>query len=230
MGLLESLKGIISIDTPIDIYAIDGNQRALDILMDLIGKFQEKLDDPIQIQVYTNVRSIEREQDLVAIQNEIRSINFDFIFCDKMCNELISRHNIPTAYRSICDSFAPLLKENGLMQILDVTTKNEQTDQFYSIMLNTQVNGFIKNSNEFMTLLPASCAVHPECNNLCFGQRKFYITHSFKENDLSKIVFRIICRKSLGIELSPVLPVNDEIINESGGISSSDAYCPLVKS
>lgn len=229
VGLLESLKSHLSEGMPIDIYTIDGNQKAQDVMMDLIGKFQEKSGCGLQIQVYTDKCCIDNGDDLRSIKKKLNLLSFDFVICNKMCNELINRHKIPDAYKLMCKLFAPLLKEHGLLLLLDVTTKNKDNDQFYPVMLNNQVNSFTRNNADFMTLLPTSCANHPDCTNTCFGQRIFHISHSKKENDVSKVAFRTVCRKNFGNELLPFVFTDKEIINESGSIDHNDAYCPIVK-
>ena len=150
--------------------------------------------------------------------------------CNKVCNELISRANIPNAYFLVCNSLAPLLDSTGLLLVLDVTTKDANSSKFYPEMLNEQINSFVIGHNdEFLTLVPISCALHPECINSCFTQRKFYISHSQKQNDLSKVSYRIIARKSLSEEFVKEIGNIKEIVNVSNGDAGDSAYCPLIK-
>ena len=146
-----------------------------------------------------------------------------------MCNELISRGNIADVYEHMCNSFTPLLDSNGLLLLLDVTTKDENSSKFYPELLNEQVNKFvIRDCKEFSTLLPISCALHPDCVNSCFTQRKFYISHSQKKNDISKVAYRIIARKSLSEKLIKEIGPLKEIVNESVNDAGASAFCPLT--
>lgn len=226
--MLEALHTIIPHNVPIDIYTFDGNQNAQDVMMELVGKFQEKTNNEIPIQVYTNEHCIETAEDISKIKAMLETLNFDFILCDKMCNELISHHNLPNAYELVCDAFLPLLSDNGLMLLLDVTTKDEE-HPFYPVMLNSQVGRYLKSHDEFITLLPTPCSQHTECPVSCYHQRLFHIGHSYNNNDVSKVAFRVLCREPFGKDILLYLFNDKEIVNESGNEANGDAYCPIVK-
>lgn len=226
IGLLHVIENCEKNNIPINIYTYDGNQLVQDILMELVSQFQKHIKTRRRIQIYTNVQRIDSTNDIEAIVKNVSSFSFDFVMCNKMCNELISRVNITNAYHLMCNSFAPLLDNIGLLLVLDVTTKDVKSSKFYSEILNEQVNSFIiGHSNEFSTLAPISCALHPKCINTCFTQRKFYISHSQKQNDLSKVAYRIIARKSLCEEFIKEIGDIKEIVNESN--AGDSAYCPL---
>jgi len=228
IGLLEILEQRIPQNLPLDIYTFDGNAQVQDILMDLIGQFQKETNSPRQIQIYTNITDFINEATFAITAKEIETMHFDFIMCNKMCNELISKHHITDAYYNICQYFAPLLSKNGVLCLLDVTTRDEKSGCFYPMLLNQQVNRFTKNNSEFSTVMPLSCANHSDCNNLCFTERKYYVTHSMKEKDLSKVAFRLICRKELQDKFD-LSDFENEIINESAQTTDAKAHCPLNK-
>lgn len=228
LGLLELLEKHLPNNVPIDIYTFDGNMKAQEILMDLISLFQNNVSKTRAIQIYTDIKHIDSSDDFNKIAQKIKSLKFDYILCDKMCNELITVHSIQNAYYELCETFAPLLNDFGVFQILDVTTKDEVTDQYYPIMLNNQVNHFIRNNDLYVSILPISCAQHPECDSKCFTERKYYVTHSQKEKDLSKVAFRIIARKGLHyVTLSKDFD-SKEVVNESSN-TNQKGYCQLVK-
>lgn len=198
--------------------------------MELVSQFQKHTKTRRRIQIYSNVQRIDKINDIENIVKNVCSFSFDFVMCNKMCNELISRANITDAYSLMCNSLAPLLDNTGLLLVLDVTTKDVNSSKFYPELLNEQVNSFIiGNKDKFSTLLPISCALHPKCINSCFTQRKFYISHSQKQNDLSKVSYRIIARKSLCEEFIKEIGNIKEIVNESNGDAGDSAYCPLIK-
>ena len=228
IGLLHGIENCERNNIPINIYTYDGNQLVQDILMELVSQFQKHTKARRRIQIYTNVQRIDSINDIETIVNNVNSFSFDFVMCNKMCNELISRVNITNAYHLMCNSLAPLLDNTGLLLVLDVTTKDVKSSKFYSEILNEQVNSFIiGHNNEFSTLAPISCALHPKCINTCFTQRKFYISHSQKQNDLSKVAYRIIARKSLCEEFIKKIGDVKEIVNESN--AGDSAYCPFIK-
>lgn len=229
IGLLHALENCLENSIPINIYTFDGNQLVQDILMELVSQFQIGTQTKRRIQIYTTVQRIECKNDIESIVTNVRTFRFDFILCNKMCNELISRARIADAYHLISKSFAPLLDNTGLLLILDVTTKDENSSKFYPELLNKQINSFmIGHNNEFSTLAPITCALHPECINSCFTQRKFYISHSQKQNDISKVAYRIIARKSLYDNFFKEVDNVKEIVNESDNNAGNSAYCPLT--
>lgn len=229
LGLLHVLENIKESSIPINIYTFDGNQLVQDILMELVSQFQNATKTKRRIQIYTNVQRIDGISDIDTIKTNVGGLYFDFILCNKMCNELISKGHIKDAYQLICNSFTPLLDINGLLLILDVTTKDEKSSRFYPELLNEQVNKFvIGHSKEFSTLLPISCALHPNCIKSCFTQRKFYISHSQKQNDISKVAYRIIARKTLCEKFMKEIGSVKEIVNESIKDAGDSAFCPLT--
>lgn len=229
LGLLHVLENVKESSIPINIYSFDGNQLVQDILMELVSQFQKATKTKRRIQIYTNVQRIDDISDIETVKTYACSIAFDFILCNKMCNELISKGNIANAYEQICNSFAPLLDGNGLMLLLDVTTKDENNSKFYPEILNEQVNKFvIRNNTTFSTLLPLSCAIHPECINSCFTQQKFYISHSQKQNDISKVAYRIIARKTLCEKFMKEIGSVKEIVRERIKDAEDSAFCPLT--
>ncbi len=229
LGLLHVLEIIKESSIPIYIYTFDGNQLVQDILMELVSQFQNATKTKRRIQIYTNVQRIDGISDVDTIKKNIGELNFDFILCNKMCNELISKGHIKDAYQLMCNSFTPLLESNGLLLILDVTTKDDKSSRFYPELLNEQINKFVtEHSKEFSTLLPISCALHPNCIKSCFTQRKFYITHSQKQNDISKVSYRIIARKTLCEKFMKEIGNVKEIVNESVKDAGNSAFCPLT--
>lgn len=230
IGLLHALENYLENSIPINIYTFDGNQLVQDILMELVSQFQIGTHTKRRIQVYSNVQRIDGESDIERIKSNVLTFSFDFILCNKMCNELISRAQITDAYHLMCNSFAPLLDVTGLLLILDVTTKEENSSKFYSEILNEQVNNFIiGHSKEYSPLLPISCALHPKCIRPCFTQRKFYISHSQKQNDISKVAYRIVARKTLCDCFIKDVGSVKEIVNESVNNPEDSAFCPLIK-
>ena len=229
LGLLHVLENIKESSIPINIYTFDGNQLVQDILMELVSQFQNDTKTKRRIQIYTSVQRIDGISDIDTIKTNIGGLYFDFILCNKMCNELISKGHIKDAYQLICNSFTPLLDSDGLLLILDVTTKDEKSSRFYPELLNEQVNKFvIGHSKEFSTLLPISCALHPNCIKSCFTQRKYYISHSQKQNDISKVAYRIIARKTLCEKFMKEIGNVKEIVNESIKDAGDSAFCPLT--
>lgn len=229
LGLLHALENCDNNSIPINIYTYDGNQLVQDILMELVSQFQIAVKTKRRIQIYTNVKRVGSSSDIEWVKANSNTFSFDFILCNKMCNELISRAEITDAYYLMCKAFAPLLDSKGLLLILDVTTKDEKGSKFYSELLNEQTNRFVnENNKDFSTLLPITCALHPECIKPCFTQQKFYISHSQKKRDLSKVAYRMIARKNVCERYIMELGDVKEIVTESNKNLDNPNYCSLT--
>lgn len=229
LGLLHALEDCDDNSIPINIYTYDGNQLVQDILMELVSQFQIGTKTKRRIQIYTNVKQVDCSNDIEWIEANSNTFSFDFILCNKMCNELISRAGMTDAYYLMYKNFAPLLDNKGLLLILDVTTKDEKKSKFYSELLNEQTNRFVnENNSDFSTLLPINCALHPECIKPCFTQQKFYISHSQKKRDLSKVAYRIIARKI--VCEGYIMELGDEkgIVTERNKNLDNPNYCSLT--
>ena len=74
-----------------------------------------------------------------------------------------------------------------------MTTKDEHTDLFYPQLMNKGLNDLISTSRNFVTLLPLACWYFSNCTDACFIQQSFFVSHSRKSNDESKVCYRLIC-------------------------------------
>lgn len=82
------------------------------------------------------------------------------------------------------------------MLIEDVTVKNN--GEFIPVTLNTELNEFIKENPNFVTLLPMSCKRNGnKCSKGCFFKEEIKVKHSRKDNDISKIVYRFISHRQV---------------------------------
>ena len=101
--------------------------------------------------------------------------------------------------------------------------------KFYSELLNEQANRFVnENNRDFSTLLPIICALHSECIKSCFTQQKFYISHSQKKRDVSKVAYRIIARKNVCEGYIMELGDEKEIVTEINKSLDNPNYCSLT--
>lgn len=176
----------------INITAIDGNDGALAILKDLVNSNPNK---DVQVALSSFSQTLSSLEDVERLTFEKR---YHFVLCDKMVCELISKEVLPTnAYAIMAKKLTTFLHENGLLIMLDVTTKDEHSGYFYPQLMNYAINDYIRKSRTIETLLPLSCACHDGCRDFCFMQQTFKVSHSHKSNDESKVCYRVLCKKSL---------------------------------
>ena len=117
---------------------------------------------------------------------------YDIILFDKAGSELF-RQGMKTVYKDICSVLAPLLNLSGVLCLLDITMKDEETGIFYPQILNDQVNRFISEDCSFSSILPLSCRFKErECNTPCYTQQVFSVSHRGRSNDVSKVAYRLL--------------------------------------
>lgn len=175
----------------INITAIDGNDGALAILKDLVDNNPNK---EVQVALSTFSQTLRSIEDVERLAFEKR---YHFVLCDKMVCELISKEVLPTnAYAIMAKKLTTFLRENGLLIMLDVTTKDEHSGYFYPQLMNYAINDYVRKSRTIETLLPLSCACHDKCRDFCFIQQTFNVSHSHKSNDESRVCYRVLCKKS----------------------------------
>lgn len=193
IGLLSAIDKYFPNEKNINIVACDGNNLALDYLHKIIekaGKLSKHSYKFLPI-----CKKIYNLDDIGLL--EIPFGSFDIALCDKVCCEFISHGVYNQSYGYLADYLSKKISKDGLFVILDVTTKCEKTKMFYPQMMNLQINNFVRDSDEFETLLPLSCAMYKDCSIPCFTQQTFKVTHMRKKDDESRVCYRILCYKKL---------------------------------
>ena len=115
-----------------------------------------------------------------------------------MVCELISKEVLPAnAYAIMAKMLTTYLHKDGLMIMLDITTKDKHSGYFFPQLMNSAINDYVRKSRNIETLLPLSCACYDGCKDLCFMQQTFSVSHSHKSNDESRVCYRVLCRKQL---------------------------------
>jgi len=225
VGLLTTISKYLPNINKVNILAIDGNHDALRHSNKIINRYKSQCSFSINYKV--GPVSIIDCNDLEII-NEIIYDSFDFIISFKAICELISKQRIDgNAYKYIAEMLAPKLTDIGVMLILDVTVKNDRINTYYPIYLNQGLRTFVNSSKEFKTLIPLSCYAHEDiCNQQCFTQRTFNLTHSRKDKDVSKVAYRILGRSNFVDTIAPSNLNGKFIIQRKNG---TYIYCPYSK-
>lgn len=192
LGLITALaKHLPQVNA--NVTAIDGNEGALAILKELLESNPSR---NVHTQLTTLCQTFNSTDDLTKLANGKK--NYHFVLCDKMVCELISKQVLSNdAYAIMAKMLASHLHENGLLIMLDVTTKDEHTGLFYPQLMSSSINEYVRKSRTIETLLPLSCACNEGCKDLCFMQQTFSVSHSHKTADESRVCYRVLCRKPL---------------------------------
>ena len=189
MGLLTIINKHFASIKRINVVAVDGNEDALNILSQIIEQANRQFHK--EVVLFTRQVVFDR---INAI--DINS-SFDFIITSKLINEIINKGKgrMDNSYYDFAQAFLPMLKEEGFMLILDVTTK-VGASEFCPILLNRQVNQFVYEHPDFVSIIPIPCATKNNCQVQCFSQKEFTVSHSRFANDKSRVAYRILVKKA----------------------------------
>ena len=200
LGLLSFIEEFMPSVESVKILAIDGNQNALRIFQNVLAQYKKY--SRLKIEENIGPAYIEEENDL-NILSEVVSDNFDFVISCKAICEMLAKGRINNkAYKKIAGILAKKLSPTGILLIEDVTVKIDTVNEFIPVVLNRELNEFIRDTPEFSTLAPFCCKRNGlECKGGCFFKKEFVLSHSRKTNDLSKIVYRFISRKQFADSL-----------------------------
>jgi SAM-dependent methyltransferase len=221
-GLLTAIEKYFPALSIINIWAIDGNKGALDILKKVVNKFQARTAKEIILKTNVSVFETVQEMDLSGYN----TMRFDFILSFKMICEIIfaggGTHD--NSYYDFVVKFMPLLSDEGLCVLLDVTTKAEHA-AYNPILMNCQVNQALREMEGYRTLLPLSCHLYEKsCWEECFTQQRFRVSHSRKGNDASKVSYRVIGKAELVSVLVAGKEKGKYVLQRNG--QAATAFCP----
>lgn len=187
-GLITVLNKYFSSVKKVNVVAVDGNKDALEILSQIIQKQKQQLRKEINLTT--------RQVTFDAITPINTNASFDFLITSKFINEIINKGNgsLDNSYYDFARSFTPMLNKNGIMMILDVTTK-VGVSEFCPILLNRQINKFVNEYPDFVSIIPIPCIGKDNCHEQCFSQKEFSVLHSKVTNDKSRVAYRILVKK-----------------------------------
>ena len=193
-GLLSFLEKYEPSLKSVKLLAIDGSQMALRFFEKIMAEF--KKHSRLKIDYRIGPVFIESENDLNLI-SDVLSDKYDLILsCKAICEMLAKRRIKNKAYKQTASMLSSKLTDKGIMLIEDVTIKSPATEIFIPYMLNAELNEFVAENDEFATIYPTACKdKESKCINGCFFKKEIRVTHSAKNNDISKIIYRIIGKK-----------------------------------
>ena len=193
-GLLSFLEKYEPSLESVKLLAIDGSQMALRFFEKIMAEF--KKHSRLKIDYRIGPVFIESENDLNLV-SDVLSDKYDLILsCKAICEMLAKRRIKNKAYKQTASMLSSKLTDKGIMLIEDVTIKSPATEKFIPYMLNAELNEFVAENDDFATIYPTGCKdKESKCINGCFFKKEIRVTHSAKNNDISKIIYRIIGKK-----------------------------------
>lgn len=197
VGLLTVINKYFSSIKKVNVVAVDGNENALDILSQIVQQLRHQFQKEIILTTKQVVFDAITTIDTTSL--------FDFIITSKMINEIVNKGKgrLDNSYYDFAKAYAPMLKANGIMMMLDMTTK-VGVSEFCPILLNRQINRFVYDYPDYVSIIPIPCWIKENCQDQCFSQKEFYVTHSKIANDKSRVSYRILVKRALsqGLQLS----------------------------
>lgn len=178
IGLLTALVELFPNIKKVYIKALDGKVEMLRLYEKLINKFQ-KINN-IEIINKPTLIKIDDFYDL-GIINDILDKKFNIIMsfkaiCEFVTKECFEKNN---PYEHIAKTFLPKLDTDGIIVLVDVSSKNDVSKKWLPKMLDDGLNQ-----------VPCKIVGSNQGHN-----HTFYVSHSHKSKDISKVVWRIIMKK-----------------------------------
>lgn len=206
-GLLVALSENLPNLKRVNINAYDANPDAIRFLYHLTESVERAPEFRLEIHINPQCIYIESEQEIQEVIN-MSNMQYHFMMSFKAINEFVQHgtFNENNPYELIASYFSPLLKANGIFIISDITTKVDNGALYYPQMMNSGINRFLKNSQQYKSIVPNACYHYESQCSGCYMQDIFYVSHREKNNDISKIAYRIICNKSFAQEVMAGYP------------------------
>lgn len=223
MGLLTVISKYSALNRKINITAVDGNKDALDVLFQIVERYKQYYRKDLSLKVIHHTFS---DISSFSIDSVGTKHSFDFVLCAKMICEIIASGNgsNDNAYYDFVKQFLPLINSRGVFYLLDVTTRQKHST-FNPFLMNEQVQNAMVECPNYCVISPIPCSLYNSiCNNSCFYQKTFTITHSHVREDKSKVAYKLIVSKYL----------SQKIGHSQNGIGKyrihGDKLCPHTES
>lgn len=175
IGLINILHEKFPNIQKINITALDGNQHALRLYENVITQMKNITDIEINNRIAPIV--IDDFYDMNILDGIINS-KYNIIISFKAICEFVTKEQFEerNPYEHIVKTFLPKLENNGLMLLVDVTSRNNVSQEWLPKMMD---NGL--------------CSVKKSIIEQNEGYNQTYtITHSHKQNDKSKVAWRML--------------------------------------
>ncbi|NTW88166.1 MAG: class I SAM-dependent methyltransferase, partial [Desulfobulbaceae bacterium] len=194
IGLLTALLKHCPHLLSVQIHALDGNTLSLEAAKTIAMAFASKVSCAVNIDF-----SLTRISCLDDFPSPEEASAYDFITSFKLGGEIISNGGglADEFYHRFLSLYAPFLSDIGLFILLDVTTRPRHSYNFYPMLLNSQASQFIREQPALTTIVPVPCYLYESiCEELCFTQKEFSVSHRARRNDLSRVTYRVLALKT----------------------------------
>lgn len=175
IGLLNAISENLPNLKEVNLVAMDGNYHALRLLENVLSEYSKKTNLNVKNRIVP--LTIDDFYDLTVLDKVLKE-KFDIFMSFKAICEFVSKERFEkqNAYTHIVNTFIPKLSVDGIMLLVDVSTYNNVSQEWLPKMMDVGIT-------------QAGCASF--LKNEGFNQQ-FFVTHSRKQSDISKVAWRVI--------------------------------------
>lgn len=177
IGLLNAISENLRNVKRVNLVAMDGNYHALRLFESILIEYSNRMNLKVKSRIVP--LTIDDFYDLTML-DRILEEKFDVFMSFKAICEFVSKERFEekNAYAHIMNTFIPKIATNGVMLFVDVSTYNNVSQEWLPKMMDAGI---------------AQAGCKSFSRNEGFNQ-KFLVIHSRKQNDISKVAWRILKR------------------------------------
>lgn len=196
IGMISILQDQLPHIKRINIDAFDANEMYIFNIFHIIKKIQKYFT--IKVNINPQCIFVEKEQHLDDIVNTTNH-QYHIILSFKALNEFIQSNTFPNdnVYKKVSEKFLPLLTDNGILILSDLTNKYDKKGFYYPVKMNEGLNSLLRANRAYKSIFPYSCYHYEHKCEGCYMQDMIYVTHSHKVRDISKVAYRIMGKCNL---------------------------------
>ena len=191
IGLIYILQEKLPNLKQINIDAFDANEMYIFNLFHIIEEVRKYI--VVDVNINPQCIFVENEQHLDDIVNTT-SHQYHIALSFKALNEFIQGNTFPNdnVYKIVAGRLLPLLTDNGILILSDLTNKFNRGNFYYPIKMNEGINSLLRTNKTYKSIFPYTCHHYEHKCGGCYMQDIIYITHSRKTRDISKVAYRIM--------------------------------------
>lgn len=185
----------------VNVDAFDANPDAIRFLYHLSEAINRTNDMRVIMNINPQCIFIEAEREIDDIVN-LTNVQYHFMMSFKAINEFVQHKTFDTnAYELVATKLFQLMSQYGVFIMTDVSRRLNDSNLFYPQVMNKGLNNFLRSSSLYKSIIPAACFHHENNCPGCYMQDTFYVSHSKKSHDASKVVYRVVCKSDFANEI-----------------------------
>ncbi len=190
-GLISILQEKLPALKRINIDAFDANEMYIFNMFHILENIKEHLT--VEVRINPQCIFVENEQHLNDVVNTTTH-QYHIVLSFKALNEFIQGNTFPNGnvYKIVAEKFLPLLADNGILILSDLTNKYDRGNFFYPVKMNEGLNSLLRANTTYKSIVPVTCYHHEHKCRGCYMQDIICVTHSRKIRDISKVAYRVI--------------------------------------